>query len=57
MQNLLHKLIDLKWRKEFECDNTLNQFRQLLERSYVTGCKSFSQTMTIWIVFVFQWLT
>ena len=45
MRNLLHKLIDLKWKDECESDKVLNQFRQLLvilERDDKADCESFS---------------
>ena len=45
MKSVLHKLIDVTWKKECECDMIMNQFRQLLvilDKDNKSECECFS---------------
>ena len=45
MKSVLHKLVDVKWKEECECDKIMNHFRQLLvilDKDYKSECECFS---------------
>ena len=45
MKSVLHKLIDVKWKEECECDKIMNKFRQplvILDKGYKSECECFS---------------